>query len=126
MPAPEELRRQVKDRGLRTFILDYQYHVMFASLAIGFICVGAYIVLEPYWFLSRLILLLTILVFLPAAIVVFAHLRETLIGHFLYWDPSNRLWTKRRSPKTEKIEVIILTVLWSLIFLLVVYAVFHN
>lgn len=114
MPALEELRRQVKHRGLRALILDYQYHVMFASLAIGFICVGAYIVLEPYWFLSWLILLLTILVFVPAAIVVFAHLRETLIGHFLYWDPSNRLWTKRRSPKTEKIEVTILTVLWSL------------
>lgn len=126
MPALEELRRQVKHRGLRLFILDYQYHAMFASLAIGFICVGAYIVVERYWFLSRLILLLTILVFVPAAVVVFAHLRETLIGHFLYWDPSNRLWTRRRSPKTEKIEVIILTVLWLLICLLVVYAICHN
>lgn len=126
MPVLEELRRQFKRGGLRPFILEYQYHVMFASLVIGFICVGAYIVFEPHWFLSRLILLLTILVFAPAAVVVLAHLRETLIGGFLYWDPSNRLWTKRRSSKTEKIEVMVLTALWSLIFLFVIYVVFHR
>jgi len=105
-------------------MLDYQYHVMFASLALGLIFVAAYEVFQAHWLLSRLIVLFTILVFTPAAVVIMAHLREHWIGRGFYWDSSDRLWTDHRSAKTEKIELIVLVFLWSLIFLAVVIVVF--
>jgi len=124
MPAIDELAHRFKRDGLRRFMVKYQYHVMVASLAAGFIFVGAYILLEAYWLLARLTLLLAIVAFTPAAVVAFTHLRE--FGPFLYWTRSDSEWTTRRSRKTEKVELWLRTVLWALIFLAVIYAVFHN
>ncbi len=111
-------------RGFRRFMLAYQYHVMFASLAMGFVLVGAYKLSAGHWFFSRLILLLVLLAFTPAAIVTFVHMRE--IGPFLFWTASNREWTTRRPRKTERAELTILCVLWLLIFLFVAYVVFRR
>jgi len=124
MPAIDELRRRFKRDGFRRFMVKYQYHVMVTSLAMGFVFVGVYSLLEAYWFLSRLTLLVGIVAFTPAAIVAFTHLRE--LGPFLYWTSSNSEWTMRRSRKTEKVELWLLSLLWSLIFLAVIYAVFRN
>lgn len=113
-----------KRHGFRYFMLDYQYHVMVASLVAGLICVGAYKLFEAHWFLSRFVLLLTIMAFTPAAVVVFAHSRA--VGAGWYWDPSNSEWITRRSQKTEKVELILLSALWLLIFLFVIYVVFRR
>jgi Mn2+/Fe2+ NRAMP family transporter len=113
-----------KHGGLRRFMLDYQYHVMCVSLVVGFMLVGAYELMQVHWFLSRLLLLLAILGFVPAAVVIFSHSRS--VGSGYYWNASNVEWTTRRSRRTEKIEVIILSVLWSLIFIFIAFVVFHR
>lgn len=121
-----EAEKPEHQRGFRSFMLEYQYPVMFSSLALGFTLVSTSRFLAGHWILSRLILLLGIIVFAPAGIVTMAHLRETWITRYFYWEWSNRLWTTRRSSRTEKIELIVLSVLWSVILLFVVYAVFQR
>ena len=113
MPAIDELRYRFKRDGFRRFMVKYQYQVMVASLAMGFIFVGAYSLLEAHWFLSRLTLLVAIVAFTPAAIVAFTHLRE--LGPFLYWTSSNGEWTTRRSRKTVPAQMVDATLAWSLL-----------
>lgn len=103
-------------------MIEHQYKVLFVSMIVGMIWVGVYYLFENSWFFSRLTLLFAIISFVPASLVVLIHGREA--GPFLWWDRSNRVLTTRRSPRVEKIELIVMTVLWTAIFLLVVFVVF--
>jgi len=112
-------------RGLRSFAVKHQYKVLSVSFAVGCIFSVAHRLFAFSWFFSRLTLLLAIIAFVPAGCVLLAHLRERFfIGWYLYWDKSNVAWTTRRSPKVEKIELIVLGVLGSLIFALLIVVVF--
>lgn len=110
-------------RGFRAFMVKNQYKVMCASLAVGSVFVGLFRLLTAYWFLGRLALLFAVIGFVPAGLVVLAHLKENFLGGF-WWDTSNRLWATRRSPKTEGVELIVVSVLWSLILIAVAVAIF--
>lgn len=114
--------RQTRRLDFRAFMIAHQYKVLFVSVVIGMIWVGPYYLLEDSWFLSRLTLLLAIISFVPAGLVVLIHGREA--GPFLWWDRSNTVLTTRRSPKVEKIELVVMTVLWTIIFLFVVLVIF--
>jgi hypothetical protein len=117
-PIHQEKRRP----GFRAFMLDHQYKVLAASVCVGLAWVGIYQLVSTSWFLSRLILLIAIICFVPAVLVVLIHGRE--FGPFLWWDRSNVVLTTRRSPKTEKAELILMAVLWSIIFVFVVAVIF--
>lgn len=110
-------------RGFRAFMVKNQYKVLCASLAVGFVSLGLFRLLTAYWFLDRLALLFAVIGFVPAGLVVLAHGRETFLGGFR-WDTSNRVWATRRSPKTERMELILVIVLWSLILIAVAVAIF--
>lgn len=107
---------------IRAFMVRHQYKVLAVSIAAGIAWVGIYKLVANSWFLSRLSLLIAIVCFVPAGIVVLAHFRE--FGPFLWWDRSNSVLTTRRSPKLEKAEFILMTVLWSAIFVFVVVVIF--
>jgi hypothetical protein len=108
--------------GFRSFMVEHQYKVMCVSLAAGIVLIGVYRMLATSWFLSRLSLLLAIISFVPAGLVVLAHLRE--LGPFMWWDKSNVVLTTRRSPKVERIELVVLGVLASAIFIFLIVVVF--
>jgi hypothetical protein len=110
-------------RGLRAFMVKHQYKVMCASVVVGFIFVGLFRLLGSSWFLARLALLLAIIGFVPAGLVLLAHLRENLFGGFC-WDKSDIAWTTRRSPKVERVEVTAMSVPWSVIFIFVIVVIF--
>lgn len=106
----------------RSFMVEHQYKVMFASLLVGVVLIGIYRLLATSWFLSRLSLLLAIISFVPAGLVVLTHLRE--LGPFMWWDKSNVVLTTRRSPKIERIELVVLGALASVILVFVILVVF--
>ena len=117
-PVHQEKRRP----GFRSFMLDHQYKVLAASVCVGLAWVGIYHLFSKSWFLSRLILLIAIICFVPAGLVALIHGRE--FGPFLWWDRSNVVLTTRRSPKMEKGELILMAILWSIIFVFVVAVIF--
>lgn len=110
--------------GFRRFMVLHQYKVLPASVALGSLLAFVYRWLSLPWFLSRLILLLTIIAFVPAGLVLLAHLREFWIGRGFWWDKSDVVWTTYRSRRVEKVEIIVMSVLWSLIFLFVIVVIF--
>ena len=103
-------------------MVKHQYKVMFASIVMGLIWVGAYHLLAASWFFSRLSLLLAIISFVPAGLVVLAHGRE--LGPFLWWDRSNVVFTTRRPRKLERLELTLMAILWGAIFIAVVVVIF--
>ncbi len=103
-------------------MVKHQYKVLCVSLAVGIVLIKIYRLLGTSWFISRLSLLLAIISFVPAGLVVLAHFRE--FGPFMWWDKSNVVLTTRRSPKAEKIELVVLGVLASVILVFVIIAVF--
>jgi hypothetical protein len=113
-----------RNRGFafRSFMVEHQYKVMLASLLVGFVWVGIYHFLVSSWFLSRLSVLMAIISFVPAGLVLLVHLRE--FWPFMWWDESNVVLTTRRPPKLEKVELIVMTALWVVIFGFVVVVIF--
>jgi hypothetical protein len=109
--------------GLRGFMVDNQYKVMCVSLAAGLVFVGIYNYFNFSWVLSRIVLALTVIAFLPAALVILAHLRQNWLGG-LSWDSRDVAWTTRRSRDTETNELFIAIVLWSTIALAFLTALF--
>jgi hypothetical protein len=103
-------------------MLKYQYWAMLASLLTGFVWICIYHLVAASWFFSRLSILLAIISFIPAAIVTLVHGRE--LGPFLWWDKSNVVLTTRRSPKLEKVELIVMAAFWTVIFGFVVVIIF--
>jgi len=103
-------------------MVKHQYKVMCVSLAVGLVLIRIYRLLVTSWFFSRLSLLLAIISIVPAGLVVVAHLRE--VGPFMWWDKSNVVLTTRRSPKVERIELVVLGVLASVILVFVILVVF--
>jgi hypothetical protein len=95
---------------------------MCLSVVGGVALIRIYRLLAASWFFSRLTLLLAIVSFVPAGLVVLAHLREA--GPFMWWDESNVVLETRRSPKTERIELVVLGVLASVVLVFVILAVF--
>ncbi len=108
--------------GFRAFMVKHQYKVMSVSLVVGFMWVGIYHLLVTSWFLSRLSLLLAIISFVPAGLVLLVHGRA--FGRFLWWDKSNVVLTTRRPRKLERVEFIVMAVLWAVIFVFVVVVIF--
>jgi hypothetical protein len=106
----------------RRFMVQHQYKVMCISLVVGFIFVGLCRLPSLPWFLARLALLFAIIAFVPAGLVLLAHLRE--FGPFWWWDSSNVVWKTRRSRRVEKFEMIVLTMLVSVVFIFVVIVIF--
>ena len=107
---------------LRSFIVKHQYKVLSASLFVGFMWIGIYHLLVKSWFFSRLSLLLTIICFVPAGLVLLVHLRA--FGTMLWWDKSNVVLTTRRPRKIEKLEIIAMAALWTIIFGFVIVVIF--
>ena len=105
-----------------SFMVKHQYKVMCVSMVVGFAWIGIYRLVVASWFFSRLSLLLAIISFVPAGLVVVAHGRE--LGPFMWWDKSNVVLTTRRSPKIERIELVVLGVLGSIIFVFVIVVIF--
>jgi len=103
-------------------MVKHQYKVMSVSLVVGFMWVGIYHLLVTSWFLSRLSLLLAIISFVPAGLVLLVHGRA--FGRFLWWDKSNVVLTTRRPRKLERVEFIVMAVLWAVIFVIVVVVIF--
>ncbi|HTU32602.1 MAG TPA: hypothetical protein VMF66_02240 [Candidatus Acidoferrum sp.] len=103
-------------------MLRNQYLVMAASLVTGFVWIGMYHLVVSSWFLSRLSILLAIVSFVPAGLVALVHLREA--GPFLWWERSNVVLTTRRSPSVEKVELIVMAALWTVIFGFVIVVIF--
>lgn len=123
----EEMRathQQTRRPGFRVFIVKHQYEVLLVSMVVGLMWVGVYYLLAASWFFSRLSLLLAIISFVPAGLIILIHVRE--LGPFLWWDRSNVVLTTRRSRKTEKIELTVMAVLWTAIFVLVVVVIFWS
>lgn len=116
------INQQNERFGLRAFMLKHQYKMMFVSVCLGLAWVGIYHLAARSWFFSRLSLLIAIICFVSAGIVVLIHGRE--FGPFLWWDRSNRVLTTRRPRKLEKTEFILMTFLWSIIFVFVVVVIF--
>jgi hypothetical protein len=58
------------------------------------------------------------------SLVVLAHARE--VGPFVWWDKSNVVLKTRRPPGTERIELVVLGVLASVVFVFVILAVFPS
>jgi hypothetical protein len=107
--------------GFLSFMVKHQYKVMCVSIVVGFAWIGIYRLLVTSWFFSRLSLLLAIISFVPAGLVVLTHGRE--LGPFMWWDKSNVVLTTRRSPKIERIELLVLGVLASIVLVFVIIAV---
>jgi len=103
-------------------MLRHQYKVLFVSLAIGFVWIQIYHLLNGSWFLSRLSLLLAIISFAPAGLVFLIHGREA--GPLIWWSRSNVVLTTRRSPRVERFEIKLMAVLWAIIFIAVVVVIF--
>jgi hypothetical protein len=103
-------------------MLKHQYKMLAISLAVGFLWVGIHQLFLASWFFSRLSILLAVISFVPAALVFIVHYRE--YGPFRAWDSSNVVLTTRRSPKLEKVELIVMAVLWTVIFIFVVIVIF--
>jgi hypothetical protein len=103
-------------------MVKHQYKVMSVSLVGGFVWVGIYHLLATSWFFSRLSLLLAIISFVPAGLVFLVHGRE--FGHFLWWDKSNVVLTTHRPRKLERVEFVVMAVLWTAIFVFVVFVIF--
>jgi hypothetical protein len=115
--------RQTGDKfSSRRFMLEQQYKVLPVSILMGCIWLGVQHELRRFWFLSRLSLMIAIISFVPAALVVLVHGRS--FGPFFWWDKSNVVLTTRRSPKVEKIELIVMSVLWTVIFGFIAIAIF--
>jgi hypothetical protein len=91
-------------------------------LVVGILLIRIYRLLVTSWFFSRLSLLLAIIRFAPAGLVVLAHFRA--LGGLWWWDKSDVVWTTRRSRKVEKVELVVMSVLWSLIFIFVIVLIF--
>jgi hypothetical protein len=108
--------------GFRAFMLKHQYKVMLVSLVIGLMWLGIRYLVAASWFYSRLCLLFALISFVPAGLVVLVHGRE--LGIFLWWDRSNVVLTMRRSSKREKVELVVMAALWSVIFAFVVFVIF--
>lgn len=103
-------------------MVKHQYKVTCVSMVVGFAWIGIYRLVVASWFFSRLSLLLAIISFVPAGLVVVAHGRE--LGPFMWWDKSNVVLTTRRSPKIERIELVVLGVLGSIILVFVIVVIF--
>jgi hypothetical protein len=98
---------------------------MFASIIVGCTLSLVHHLLAFSWFFSRITLLIAVVAFVPAGCVLLAHLRERfLLGWYFDWDNSNRAWTTRRSPKVEKIELILLGALSSVILIFLILVIF--
>lgn len=99
---------------------------MFVSLAIGFAFGWIYNHLNVSWIFSRTLLALTVIAFVPAGLVVLAHLRERLgwFGWYLSWDKSDTAWTTRRPKRLERVELVVAVTLWSLIALALLVGLF--
>jgi len=118
--------QHITHRAFRRFMARNQYTILPASVALGLLLALVYRLLSLPWFLSRLLLLFTIITFVPAGLVVLAHVRERFgpLGWYLAWEDSDAAWTTRRSRPVERIEIIVMSVLWSLIFLFVIAVLF--
>jgi len=103
-------------------MVKHEYIVTCLSVAIGFAFVGLSRLLDPFWFSARITLLLAIICFVPAGLVLLAHVRQDWFGG-LRWDKSNDVWTTRRSPKVERVEIVVMSLLWSLILIALVILV---
>jgi hypothetical protein len=103
-------------------MVKHQYRILCVSLAVGIALIGIYRLLVTSWFFSRLSLLLAIISFIPAGLVVLAHLRE--LGPFMWWDKSDVVLRTRRSPNVEKAELVVLGVLASVILVFIILVVF--
>jgi hypothetical protein len=114
--------RQLGHFSSRAFMVKHQYTAMLLSLVVGFIWIGVYRLLAQSWFLSRLSILLAVISFVPAGLVFLAHFRE--LGPFWWRDNSNVVLTTRRSPRLERAEITLMAVLWAIIFVFVVIAIF--
>lgn len=106
----------------RQFMVEHQYKVMLVSILVGLLWVGSYHLFVTSWFLSHLSILMAVISFVPAGLVALIHLRE--FGPFMWWDRSNRVLVARRSHKVEKIEMVVMGVLWTTIFGFVVLVIF--
>jgi hypothetical protein len=106
----------------RTFMVKHQYKVMLVSLVVGLMWVGIYRLLAASWFLSHLSLLFALISFVPAWLVVLAHGRG--IGPIVRWEESNDVLTTRRPRKVEKVEIILMAGLWTIIFGVVAFIIF--
>ena len=118
-----EVHQQNERFDFRAFMLKHQYKVMLVSVVAGFMWVEIHHVLVGSWFLSRLSLLLAIISFVPAGIVVLIHGRE--FGPFLWWDKSDVVLTTRRPRRLEKVEFVVMAVLWAAILVFVIVVIFH-
>ena len=118
-----EVHQQNERLDFRAFMLKHQYKVMLVSVVAGFMWVEIHHVLVGSWFLSRLSLLLAIISFVPAGLVVLIHGRE--FGPFLWWDKSNVVLTTRRPRRLEKVEFVVMAVLWASILVFVIVVIFH-
>jgi hypothetical protein len=116
------IHQQNQRFDFRSVMVRHQYKVMSVSLVIGFLWVGTYHLLAKSWLFSRLSILLAIVSFVPAWLVVLVHGRE--FGRFFWWDKSNVVLTTRRSPKVERAEFIVMSVLWTVIFCFVIAVIF--
>jgi hypothetical protein len=105
-----------------SYMVKHQYKIMFVSLAVGMLLIGIYRLLVTSWFFSRLSLLLAIISFVPAGLVVLAHFRE--LGPFMWLDKSDVVLKTRRSPKVERIELVVLGVLAAIVLVFVTIVVF--
>ena len=103
-------------------MLKHQYKVLSISLVVGFMWLGIHQLLATSWFFSRLTLLLAVISFVPAGLVFLVHGRE--FGTFLWWDRSNVVLTTRRPRKLEKVEFVVMALLWAAIFVFVVVVIF--
>jgi hypothetical protein len=56
-------------------MLEHQYKVMWASLAVGMVFVCIYNFLNLWLVLSRVVLALAVITLIPAGLVVLAHMR---------------------------------------------------
>lgn len=119
-----EVHQQNDRFDFRAFMLKHQYKVMLVSAVAGFMWIGIHHLLVGSWFFSRLSVLLAVISFVPAGLVVLIHGRE--FGTFLWWDKSNVVLTTRRPRRLEKVEFVVMVVLWAAIFLFVVVVIFFS
>jgi len=119
MGAPPEQKRRF---AFRPFMVEHQYKMLIVSLLVGLVWIGIYRLLASSWFFSRVSLLMAIVFLVPAGLVLLVHLREA--GTFIWWDKSNVVLTTRRSPKIERVELIVMAALWTIIFGFIVGTIF--
>ena len=116
------IHKRTRGFAFRPFMVQHQYKVMFASVVVGLAWVGIHHLLASSWFLSRLSLLMAITSFVPAGLVFLIHLRA--FGRFLWWDKSNVVLTTRRDAKVERVELVVMATLWTIIFGFVIVVIF--